>query len=104
MFMNERKWKSLSEQDRAAIEKISGEWIANDFGTKWQVAEQQAIEKHTAADLKTLRIEGEAATQLQERLAFVEENWIKVADKKGVDGKAALAYFREQIKELSAAK
>ncbi|ALO38615.1 TRAP transporter substrate-binding protein [Alcaligenes nematophilus] len=104
MFMNERKWKSLSEADRAAIEKISGEWIANDFGSKWQVAEQQAIEKHTAAGLKTLRIEGAAADQLKERLAFVEEDWIKAADKKGIDGKAALAYFREQIKELSAAK
>jgi len=54
--------------------------------------------------LKTLRIEGAAADQLKERLAFVEEDWIKAADKKGIDGKAALAYFREQIKELSAAK
>ena len=58
----------------------------------------------SAAGLKTLRIQGEAADQMKERLAFVEEDWIKAADKKGIDGKAALAYFREQIKELSAAK
>lgn len=104
LFMNERKWKSLSEQDRAAIEKITGEWMANDFGSKWQAAEQKAIEKLTAEGLKTVRIEGEALEQLKQRLAFVEADWLKAAEKKKVDGPAALAYFREQIKELSAAK
>lgn len=104
LFMNERKWKSLSEQDRAAIDKVSGEAMARAFGTKWQEAEKKAIEKQTANGLKTVRIEGEALEQLKQRLAFIEENWLKTAEKRKIDGEAALAYFREQIKELSAAQ
>lgn len=101
LFMNERKWNSISEADRAAIEKVSGEYIARDFGTKWQDAEVKATERLTAAGLKTYHVEGEELTKLKADLAFIEQDWIKAAEKKKVDGQAALDYYREQIKVLS---
>lgn len=100
LMMNERKWKSLSEADRAAIEKVSGEVVARNFGSKWRVSEQAAIEKLTQAGAKTLPIEGAQLEQLKEKLSFVEKDWLAVAAKKNVDGAAVLAYFREQIKAL----
>lgn len=100
-FMNERKWNAISEADRAAIEKVSGEYVAKDFGTKWQDAEVKAIEKLSENGLKTYKVQGQELEGLKKELAFIEENWIKTAEKKGIDAKAALEYYRAQIKELS---
>lgn len=101
MFMSERKWNAISEADRAAIEEISGEYIARTFGTKWQDSETKAIETLTAAGLKTYHIKGAELAQLQADLAFIEQDWLKTAAKKNIDGQAALDYYRAQIKELS---
>lgn len=100
LFMNERVWNGISEEDRAAIEAISGEMVARTFGEKWQEAEDNAIEKLKEAGLKTYLLEGEELDELKNRLAFIEEDWIETANKKGIDGKAALEYYRAQIKEL----
>ena len=101
MFMNERKWKAISEADRAAIEKISGEYIARDFGGKWQQSEVKAIKTLTDAGLKTYHVEGAELDKLKADLAFIENDWIAAAAKKNVDGKAALEFYRAQIEELS---
>lgn len=99
--MNERKWNAISEADRAAISKISGEHIARMFGEKWNEGEQKAIVALTDAGLKTYHLEGEELAKLKKELEFLETEWIKAADKKKVDGKAALEYYRAQIEELS---
>lgn len=101
MFMNERKWKSISEADRAAIEQVSGEYIARDFGTKWQQAEINATKNLTDAGLKTYHVEGAELDKLKADLAFIESDWIKAADKKKIDGQAALDFYRAQIEALS---
>lgn len=101
LMMNERKWQSLSEVDRAAIEKVSGEVIARNFGSKWQTGEVAAQQRLAQAGLKTLRLEGQQLQRFQDKLAFVEKDWLAAAAKKKIDGPAVLAYFREQIKALS---
>lgn len=101
MFMNERKWKSISEADRAAIEQVSGEYVARDFGTKWQQAEINATKNLTDAGLKTYHVEGAELDKLKADLAFIESDWIKAADKKKIDGQAALDFYRAQIEALS---
>ncbi|MGG4774753.1 TRAP transporter substrate-binding protein [Paenalcaligenes sp. Me52] len=101
MFMNERKWQALSEADRAAIEQISGEYIARDFGGKWQASEDAAIKTLTDAGLKTYTVEGEQLAQLRSELSFIETDWIAAAEKKGIDGKAVLEFYRAQSETLS---
>ncbi len=34
----------------------------------------------------------------QRRLAFVEANWIRKAATRGVDGEAAISYYKSQLK------
>lgn len=101
LIMNDRKWRSLSAEDQRAIDQVSGEVIARSFGEKWQANEQAAIEQLSGRGLKTLSIEGDALDEVKQKLAFVEKDWLEEARKQGVDGKAALDYFREQIKTLS---
>lgn len=101
LIMNERKWRSLSAEDQRAIDQVSGETIARRFGEQWQANEQAAIERLSERGLKTLSIEGEALEDVKQKLAFVEKDWLEDARKQGIDGKAALDYFREQIRQLS---
>ena len=39
------------------------------------------------------------AAAIKKRIAFVTTDWIKQANKRGVDGKAALAYFRAEAEK-----
>lgn len=101
LFMNEKKWKALSKADQTAIERVSGRHIAKAFGEKWNQSEQNAIKEFTAQGLKTYHVQGEELEQLKKDLAPIEKNWIKAAQKKNVDGSAALEYYYAQIKALS---
>jgi TRAP-type transport system periplasmic protein len=98
MLMNEKKWKRLSKADKAAIMSVSGERIAINAGRKTdtldqaiqKVAMKKGIKFHTAspafvADLKRVS-------------AHFTDEWVKTANSRGVDGKAALAFFQSQVK------
>ncbi|MGH7279449.1 MAG: TRAP transporter substrate-binding protein, partial [Candidatus Rokuibacteriota bacterium] len=43
-FMNEEKWNKLPTEDQAAIEKVSGEWIARHAGQSWDEADRKGLE------------------------------------------------------------
>lgn len=101
LFMNEKKWDALSDEDKAAILSVSEKHMAKTFGEKWNKSEQDAIKKLTAAGLKTYHIEGEELKNLKENLAFIEEEWLEKAATKQVDGEEVLDFYRTQIKELS---
>lgn len=101
LFMNEKKWNALSAEDQAAILNISEKQMAKNFGEKWDISEQNAIKDLAANGLKTYYVEGEELKELKDRLAFIETDWIKAAEKKNADGKAALEYYKAQIVELS---
>ncbi len=48
--------------------------------------------------IKWLKADETLLTELHKRLAFVELNWIKKAATRGVDGEAALSYYKTQLK------
>ena len=101
LFMNERKWRSLSAKDQRAIDQVSGEVIARKFGEKWQANEQVAAEHLSEQGLRTLSIDGDALVELKRKLAFLENDWKEEASRRGIDAQAALGYFRDQIRILS---
>lgn len=101
LFMNERKWNNLNEEDQKAILSVSEQHIAKSFGEKWNQSEQAAIKNLTDAGLKTYHVEGAELDKLKADLAFIESDWIKAADKKKIDGQAALDFYRAQIEALS---
>ncbi|MBP6019920.1 MAG: TRAP transporter substrate-binding protein [Burkholderiaceae bacterium] len=103
LFMNQKKWDAISKADQAAIDKVSGEHVARTFGRKWNQAEIAAIKSVADAGVKTVQIQGAELDGLKAKLAFLETDWIAAANKKNVDGKAALAYYHEQIAELKKA-
>ena len=101
VFMNDKKWNELSDEDKAAILSVSEKHIAQTFGEKWNESEQNAIKKLTEAGLVTYEISGDELVEIKDKLAFIEKDWLKNAAKKGVKAEEALQYYKDLIAENS---
>ncbi|MAF46715.1 MAG: TRAP transporter substrate-binding protein [Rhodospirillales bacterium] len=94
--MNQKKWDGLSKADQAAIAGVAGENLARVSGEVWDAGAAGVIKKLKAGGAQIETVAPAFAEVIRKKIAFVEQDWIKEAGKRGVDGKAALAYFRQQ--------
>ncbi|MBA4491092.1 TRAP transporter substrate-binding protein [Paracoccus sp. S1E-3] len=97
--MNQARFDSLSEADRAAIDKVSGEALARLAGKAWDAADaaglaalegKVAFHDATEAELATIKADADA---IYER---VRQNYAA----KGVDFDAALALFKDELAKV----
>lgn len=98
LILNQKKWKRLSKADRAAIDSVSGERVAVNAGRK-----TDTLDKVVAAAAMKKGITFETATPaftqaMKKKSAHFTNDWIAAAKSRGVDGAAALAYFKSQVK------
>ncbi|MDO5528932.1 MAG: TRAP transporter substrate-binding protein [Paracoccus sp. (in: a-proteobacteria)] len=94
VVMNEAKWNSLSEEDRAAIDAVSGEAFAELVGQAWNDADTAAMEE--IGDRVDFYEAPEAVVDaLREAAGRIEQEWIESLGD-DYDGAAALAAFRER--------
>lgn len=101
IVMNPKSFDKLTDANKAALMKASGEAGSAYFGKKWDEAdaESKADAKKAGHDISTL-----ASDQLKvwkEKLKFVEEEWLKKAKEKGYDGEKLLEDLRAKIKGSS---
>ncbi|MGE3488266.1 MAG: TRAP transporter substrate-binding protein DctP [Nitrospira sp.] len=95
LFVNKKRWMSLSEKDQKAIESISGEAFAqnmrmyDDLETKARTeAAAKGVKFHVASDAFMKDLRALAAPLTQE--------WLKDAQKRGVNSQEALEFYRTQ--------
>ncbi|MBP6816433.1 MAG: TRAP transporter substrate-binding protein [Burkholderiaceae bacterium] len=103
-FMNEDKFNKLSKQDQDAIMSISGEKLARMFGKSWDVADAKGLEVMKAAGVQILPATPALVAGVKQRAAVLEQEWVKAANAKGVDGAKVLVEFREEVKRVAAGK
>jgi TRAP-type C4-dicarboxylate transport system substrate-binding protein len=103
-FMNEDKWNKLPKEDQAALEKISGEWIARLAGKSWDEADRKGLDALKKSGVKIVSADAAFAAEVKKRSAPIIEAWVKQASAKGVDAAAVLAEFREELKKVAAEK
>jgi TRAP-type C4-dicarboxylate transport system substrate-binding protein len=101
MFMNAKTWAGLSKKDQDAIDSVSGEMIAR-HAKAWDDDDKVGLKELLAAGAKQVQAPPEFMAELQNKMQFLEDNWLKDAAAAGVDGKAALAYFRAEAKAAAA--
>ncbi len=94
MVMNEDKWDALSDEDKAAIEPLIGEALAERVGKAWNDADTAAIEKMTAAGIEIYPAPDTVVAKMRDAASKLEAAW---DDEIGsdYDGAAALAEFRK---------
>ncbi|MGA7986464.1 MAG: TRAP transporter substrate-binding protein [Burkholderiales bacterium] len=99
-FMNEDKWNKLPQQDRAALEKISKDYVARAAGKMWDDADAQGLAAIKQADVKITYASPAFEKAMHDKAQPIIQEWIKQANAKGVDGAKALAEFHADVKQL----
>ena len=96
LVVNQAKWNSISEKDRAAIEAISGEKLARMLGKVWDEEEASAAGNITRDGILVTNLQGDFLAAFKDRLKGFDVEWTEKAGKTGVDTKAALDMFRKE--------
>ena len=103
-FMNQDKWNKLSKQDQDIIEKFGYEYAARSNGKSWDTADQVGLEALKKAAVKIDTASPAFVKEVMARAKELDDEWIKGAGAKGVDGAKVLAEFRAELKKVAAGK
>jgi TRAP-type C4-dicarboxylate transport system substrate-binding protein len=98
IVVNQAKWDALSPADKKAIDSVSGEVIARLAGAMWDKADADGKKGLLKLGTQFHVASPAMMKDLHGKLDSMTAEWIAKANKKGVDGKAALAYFEAQVK------
>ena len=100
-FMNQDTWNKLSPEDKKVIENASGEKLGQRIGSVLDKHEQTAVKKQFKENGVTFYTADPAFIEaMKPRLKFVENDWLKAAKKRGIDGKAALDYYKNTASKI----
>jgi len=100
IVVNQTKWDALSDEDKKAIDAVSGEVLTASAGKMWDKADAEGKDALTKGGTSFSTASPELMAELHSKLDHMTADWIAKAGKKNVDGKAALAYFTEQVQAL----
>lgn len=101
-FMNEKKYQSLSPEDRAVIDKVSYEGFA-------RMAAQGFVDQDNLGDaaikdnnIAVTHASAEFMAAARAKVPFFKEQWLAAAKERGIDGPAAYDFFVKTAEELAA--
>lgn len=97
VFINKAKWAEISAEDQAAIMTVSGDVLGAAFGARWNAAATAAEATYGDAGIDVVTADPAFEAALIEASSFVTEGWLKAAAEAGIDGAAALAFYKEQL-------
>ena len=103
-FMNQEKWDKLSKQDQDIIEKHGFEYAARSNGQSWDTADQKGLEGLKASGVTIANANPAFVKSVMAQAKQLDDEWIKGANAKGVDGAKVLAEFRAELKKVAAEK
>src|SRR5262245_56707382 len=103
-FMNEDKSNKLPRPDQEALETVSGVPIERLAGDSWDAADVKGMEALKKSGVKIVNANPELAAEVKKRSAPIIDEWVQLANAKGVNAAAILAEFREELKKVSAGK
>lgn len=99
--MNEDKFNSLSAEDQAAIDSVSGEKFARMAGKAFQKRDDTGLEKFHAAGGKITDAPAGMITEIQGYVTDVEAGWAEKVSKLGLDGAQLLYEMKTEVAKLA---
>lgn len=82
--INEDKWKSLKQEDRDAISKISGDAFAANIGKAYAKGDQAAFDTLRKAGKSVETMPAPVVVEMKKLLTPIEKDWAEKVKKKGV--------------------
>ena len=103
IVMNPDTLDSLSKKDQEAIMSVSGEKLSRLAGAAWGKEDQDGILEAKANGVNVVYLsKDDAIVKDMDKLEEgIDQAWIDSVSDRKVDAKAALAYFRKNVSELS---
>ena len=101
-MMNPEKYKALSPQDKAVVDKLSGEPVARIFGAGWDKVDAASRDVAQKAQ-GVVRVQADKAfvKAVADKQDYLETKWAAAAQVKGLKNpKAVLAEFRAEIAKV----
>jgi len=99
LVINQKNFDGLGKRDRDAIMAVSGEKFGT-YASGWDANEKNAFRNARKAGIKTIPLPPAALAELKKRWSVIEPQWIADAGKLGIDGKAAVAFYRGALAKL----
>ncbi|MBJ3776452.1 TRAP transporter substrate-binding protein [Acuticoccus mangrovi] len=96
MIMNEDTWNGLSDEDKKAIDGVSGVALAERAGKAWDAADAAGRKTMAEAGMTVTAADEAMVEELHGALAGIEAVFIDAAAAKGVDGVAALKMLHDE--------
>ncbi|MDA3918804.1 MAG: TRAP transporter substrate-binding protein [Deltaproteobacteria bacterium] len=98
LAINKKTFSSFSTADQKAVMNVSGIAFAKLAGKAWDEADRVGVATMKKAGNNIITASPEFVAEIKKATAHIEADWVKNANAKGVDGAAALKYYRDQIK------
>ncbi|MGE0098661.1 MAG: TRAP transporter substrate-binding protein [Hydrogenophaga sp.] len=97
-MMNPAKYDALSAQDKAVVDKLSGEVAARTFGEGWDKVDAASRELQKTQGVARVQADDAFVKAVAAKQGELEDKWAAAASAKGLkDPKAVLAEFRAEI-------
>lgn len=97
VFMNAEKWDALSEEDQEAIMSVAGRTLSQRGGREFDEFTAKSLAEMESAGAEILPASAEFVAELEETLQPVIDGWIAGAAERGVDGAAAIEFYRSRL-------
>jgi TRAP-type C4-dicarboxylate transport system substrate-binding protein len=98
LIMNSDSYDDLSAAHKACIDKMTGVEMARTIGKFWDDADALGLEKFGEVGGKVTMASAADQAYFAEKTAGIEAKVVAAASERGIDGAAALAYYRAQLK------
>ncbi len=99
LIMNKKSWEMLSDEHKAALNKVSGHWGSRFIGKHWDAADKAGMKVAESTGNKISTIDPAELKRWSEKIQFITDDWIKKAGAAGYDGKALLEDLKKTIKK-----
>ena len=96
LIINDKKWNGISKADQAAIVNVTGDKLSASGGREFDAFTAKSIALMKKDGVQFHAPSAALMADLKKRLHPMRETWVKAAATRGVDGDAAIKYYRSQ--------
>ncbi len=95
--MNEAKYMALKPEDRAAIDRASGEVLVRLGSASFDARDTKVLADLKAAGHRFSVVSPALGAEMRKETAHIERLWLDEIKAKGINGDEVLAFFRREI-------
>lgn len=103
MVMNKQSYEKLSPDLKKAIDANSGEWVAKEFGRRWENDDKPGIAKAKKLGHEIIQVPQAEQDRWRKATESVYASWIKEMDGKGFKGEQLVEDARQLVAKYKSA-